>query len=83
MAGKNRDFSALEAGLTKKQPPAALSQPPARGRPTVDTTPLQLRLPRSIMGALVKEAAEASMAEGRNVTPQQIINRMLEARYNG
>lgn len=83
MAGKTRDFSALQAGLAKTHQPALINQPPARGRPTVDTMPLQLRLPRSILGALVKEAAETSIAEGRNVTPQQVINRMLEARYNG
>jgi hypothetical protein len=33
------------------------------------------------MRQLVREAADASVEAGKNITPQQIILRILEARY--
>lgn len=63
--------------------PAEVSDHRGRGRPTSDTKSMQLRLPSELQMALVKDAAAASVEEGRNVTPQQIIIRILEARYNG
>lgn len=95
MAGKNRDFARLQEGIAEitgssvpaasvpDTAPGAQKESRERGRPKVDTAALQLRLPRSLITALVKEAAEASIAEGRNITPQQIIGRILEARYHG
>jgi len=95
MARKARDFGALQAGIAdltegKAEPtaqPVALatesSERRGKGRPPTDTSAMQLRLSRHLITALVKEAAEASIAEGRNVTPQQIIGRILEERYRG
>jgi hypothetical protein len=92
MAGKARDFGALQAGLAglaTTAPPAAaevsssIPESKSKGRPKTDTAPLQVRLPSELIAALVKEAAEASIAAGRNVTPQQIILRILEERYRG
>ncbi|SMF39826.1 hypothetical protein SAMN02982917_2015 [Azospirillum oryzae] len=62
--------------------PAPKPAPRGRGRPPEDTEPLQLRIPRTLMRQLVREAADASIQAGKNITPQQIILRILEARYN-
>ena len=90
MAGKMRSFDHLQAGIADLAAPAASTPaPPAvpdtrsKGRPKTDTAPLQLRLPSDLIAALVKDAAEASIAAGRNITPQQIIVRILEERYRG
>lgn len=60
---------------------ASTPTPRGRGRPPEDTEPLQLRIPRTLMRQLVREAADASVEAGKNITPQQIILRILEARY--
>jgi hypothetical protein len=65
--------------------PAATGEiPPAPaggrgGRPAADTEQISLRPPRAWLALLRRKAAEASLAEGRTVTPQMIILRMIEA----
>jgi hypothetical protein len=57
------------------------AEAPARtkgGRPPIDTEQISLRPPKAWMVALRRMAAEASLAEGRTVTPQMIILRLLE-----
>lgn len=85
MAGKNRDFSRLRAGLAgaadQPAPAPAGDAPAKRGRPTSETMAMSLRLPKALNAELIRDAAQASIAEGRNVTPQQIIVRILETHY--
>jgi hypothetical protein len=81
MVGKNRDFSHLRAGLAGAAEQPAAETPAKRGRPTSETMAMNLRLPKALNTELIGDAAKASIAEGRNVTPQQIIVRILEAHY--
>lgn len=90
MVRKVRDFEHLTAGLvslTEKkagQPQADVTTTKQKpGRPATDTKALQLRLPRQLLQSLVQEAAAAAVERGSNVTPQQIIIKILEERYNG
>ncbi len=82
MPRKDRDFSKLRAGLdAAAAAPAPPEQSRGRGRPASDTSPMQLRLSAPLKTALVTAAAEASIAAGRTITPQQIIISLLEERY--
>jgi hypothetical protein len=62
-------------------PTAVLSEgrtPPRRGRPPVDTAPVNLRMPVTMRERLAIEAGRRSIAERRNVTPQAVILELLE-----
>jgi|HigsolmetaAR206D_1030411.scaffolds.fasta_scaffold28176_1 hypothetical protein len=57
----------------------AVPAPRAKGgRPAADTEQISLRPPKPWLALLRRMAAEASLAEGRTVTPQMVILRLLE-----
>ena len=82
---KSRDpaaFAALQADLeatTVTVPEAKRS----RGRPQVDTEPLQLRIPTDLRDRLLAKVGEESVKERRVVTIQQLILRAVEEKYGG
>jgi hypothetical protein len=67
------------------EPPPVMAETPSApaggrgGRPAADTEQISLRPPKAWLALLRRKAAEASLAEGRTVTPQMIILRMIEA----
>ena len=59
--------------------PAAASQTRRRGRPpaTEETMQISLRLPKAWHAALRRRAVEASAAEERTISPQEIVRRLV------
>ena len=80
---KSRDpaaFVALQADLEATTVPEAKRN---RGRPQVDTEPLQLRIPTDLRDRLLARVGEESVRERRVVTIQQLILRAVEEKYGG
>jgi hypothetical protein len=80
---KSRDpaaFAALQADLEATTVPEPKRN---RGRPQVDTEPLQLRIPTDLRDRLLAKVGEESVKERRVVTIQQLILRAVEEKYGG
>ena len=80
---KSRDpaaFVALQADLEATTIPETKR---SRGRPQVDTEPLQLRIPTDLRDRLLARVGEESVRERRVVTIQQLILRAVEEKYGG
>jgi hypothetical protein len=82
---KSRDpsaFAALQADLEAVAVPVPETKR-GRGRPQVDTEPLQLRIPTDLRDRLLAKVGEESVKERRVVTIQQLILRAVEEKYGG
>jgi hypothetical protein len=80
MAKKLQDPSKFAAELDAAvAQPQSVSEPEKRGkgRPPVDTKPLQLRLPKDVRQWLGQQSAKETAAEGQHVTFQTVILRVI------
>jgi hypothetical protein len=88
MRGKIRDealdrLSALTTMSTSPTlaaaPAPALAHGAGRPKNSEPTVALQLRVPETMLAALLRRAGEASLAERRHITPQTVVLRILSA----